>query len=200
MTSKSNGCNGSMFSEFDSHRQSQSKDCTSASLDNLKRDRFELLSAYLDGEVTPQERRQVDGWLRADESMQCLYARLLQLRQQMQAMPVPSSASAANVNHVADAVCKRLERRSRRPYLVGGTAAIAALFCAFFSNTVSIPQQATNSGTSTSGDHLALSLDKSLVQVDTDEIAQMSNAMLPNEQLALSLNQPLFDIPQIEEN
>lgn len=197
MTSKSNGCNGSMFSEFDFHRQSQTEDCTSASLDNLKRDRFELLSAYLDGEVTPQERRQVDGWLRTDESMQCLYARLLQLRQQMQAMSMPSAPSAPN--DTADAVCKRLERRSRRPYAVGGTVAIAALFYAFFSNTVSIPQQAVNPVDS-SGDNLALSLDEPLVQIDPDEIAQMSKAMLSDEQLALSLNQPLFYIPQIEEN
>lgn len=195
-----------MFSEFDPHHQFKSEDCTSASLDNLKRDRFELLSAYLDGEVTPQERRQVDSWLRADESMQCLYARLLQLRQQMQAMPVASASPSAD--DIAYAVCKRLDRRSRRPYIIGGTAAIATLFCALFSSTVSIPQQATNPSSidvaeNASGETLALSLNEPLIQanmVGADDATQPGEYIESSEQLALSLNEPLFDFSQIEEN
>jgi len=31
-------------------------------MDMLKRDRFELLSAYLDGEVTAAQRQQVEDW------------------------------------------------------------------------------------------------------------------------------------------
>lgn len=206
MTSQSNGCNGSMFSEFDPHHQFKSEDCAAASLNNLKRDRFELLSAYLDGEVTPQERRQVESWLRADESMQCLYARLLQLRQRMRSMPVPAAASSAD--DIAKGVCKQLDRRSRRPYIWGGTAAVAALFCAFFSSTVSIPQHADNpsaidvAGSST-GDTLALSLNESLVQsnmVGVDDMTQRGENIASGEQLALSLNEPLFDFSQIEEN
>lgn len=199
-----------MFSEFDPQRQSQSNDCTAASLDNLKRDRFELLSAYLDGEVTPQERRQVEGWLRADESMQCLYARLLQLRQQMQSMPIPASASSAD--DMAYAVCERLDRRSRRPYVFGGVMAIAAVFCAFFSSTVPISQQARNPATNPSavdiaetiqGDGLMLSLNESLIQtnsVDGNETMLHHQAVQGDEHLALSLNQPLIDIPEIQEN
>lgn len=47
----------------------------------MKRDRFELISAYLDGEVTPDERQLVLGWLRDDPDVRCLYNRLLTLRQ-----------------------------------------------------------------------------------------------------------------------
>jgi len=49
--------------------------------DAMKRDRFELLSAYLDGEVTPDERQMVLGWLRDDPDVRCLYNRLITLRQ-----------------------------------------------------------------------------------------------------------------------
>lgn len=50
-------------------------------LDATKRDRFELLSAYLDGEVTPEERQQVLCWLQQDDGARALYNRLLTLRQ-----------------------------------------------------------------------------------------------------------------------
>jgi hypothetical protein len=50
-------------------------------IDVLKRDRFELLSAYLDGEVTPDERRMVLNWMNSDPQAKCLYNRLMCLRQ-----------------------------------------------------------------------------------------------------------------------
>jgi len=49
--------------------------------DVVRRDRFELLSAYLDGEVTAQDRAVVQHWLNTDPSVKCLYHRLLCLRQ-----------------------------------------------------------------------------------------------------------------------
>ena len=39
-----------------------------------QRDRFELLSAYIDGEVTAAERGQIEQWLTTDPEVQCLYA------------------------------------------------------------------------------------------------------------------------------
>lgn len=50
-------------------------------LDVTKRDRFELLSAYLDGEVTPEERRMVLSWISNDPKTKCLYRRLVGLRE-----------------------------------------------------------------------------------------------------------------------
>lgn len=50
-------------------------------LDVMKRDRFELLSAYLDGEVTPEERALVQTWLSNDPTAKALYNRLMVLRQ-----------------------------------------------------------------------------------------------------------------------
>ncbi len=40
-----------------------------------KRDRFELLSAYLDGEVIAAKRQQIEDWLRNDPGVQYLYVR-----------------------------------------------------------------------------------------------------------------------------
>lgn len=179
-----------MFSEFDPNHRFVSEDLAPTSLDNLKRDRFELLSAYLDGEVTPQERRQVESWLRADESMQCLYTRLLQLRRQMQTMPIPPAS--VSPDDVAQAVCQRLERRSRRPYVLGG-AAIAALFCVFFSSTVPIPQQATK----TSEDSVAERFPENSLALSLNE-PMMPLEMASQDSLALSLHQPIIEIPQVE--
>lgn len=93
-------------------------------MDRCQRDRFELLSAYLDGEVTAAERRQVEEWLANEPEVQCLYVRLLKLRRGIQTLPVPQTSS---VNQTAQQVFATIDRRrSRRFALWGG--AIAALF------------------------------------------------------------------------
>jgi hypothetical protein len=71
-------------------------DCSPLEPDVTKRDRFELLSAYLDGEVTPVEGRLVATWLSEDPETQCLYRRLLALRQAMRTMPVEPTALPVN--------------------------------------------------------------------------------------------------------
>lgn len=55
------------------------------------RDRFELLSAYLDSEVTAAERGQIEEWLTTDPEVQCLYARVLKLRPLWVTMPAPTA-------------------------------------------------------------------------------------------------------------
>jgi anti-sigma factor RsiW len=100
---------------------------SSERLDSLtKRDRFELLSAYLDGEVTAAERRQVEQALASDLATQQLYARLLKLRQGLRSLPVPMPEHRAE--EVARQVVTRLERKPQRRALVWGGVAIAALF------------------------------------------------------------------------
>lgn len=94
-------------------------------MDMLKRDRFELLSAYLDGEVTAAERRQVEDWLANDPDSQRLYGRLLKLRMGVQTIPVP--AAQQPVEQTIEQVYQRMHRRSRRSTVVWGGSAIAAL-------------------------------------------------------------------------
>ena len=54
-----------------------------------ERDLFELLNAYLDGEVTAAQGQQIEDWLTSDSAVQCLYARALKLRQRWQLMSSP---------------------------------------------------------------------------------------------------------------
>lgn len=78
-------------------------------LDATKRDRFELLSAYLDGEVTPSERQYVLCWLRDDPSARCLYNRLLTLRQGLRTQTCPPNSSPeSTLNGVLHSLNRRL--------------------------------------------------------------------------------------------
>lgn len=84
-----------MTSNFDPHNSEQMPSSAddlnppARSLDAVQRDRFEMLSAYMDGEVTADERRTVEEWLANDPTVQKLHSRLLRLRQTFQAMPIP---------------------------------------------------------------------------------------------------------------
>ncbi|HLP88937.1 MAG TPA: transcriptional regulator [Nostocaceae cyanobacterium] len=106
-------------------------------MDMVKRDRFELLSAYLDGEVTAGERKQVEEWLATDPAVKDLYFRLLKLRSGMRTMPV---AAPQSPEKVLQQVQERLQRRSRLAWILGG--AIAA--CAIGSITNLIPTSSRN--------------------------------------------------------
>lgn len=79
-------------------------------LDATKRDRFELLSAYLDGEVTPNERQQVLSWLRDCDDTRSLYNRLLSLRQGMRTQACPP---ACDTDETLGGVFHQLNHRIR---------------------------------------------------------------------------------------
>lgn len=94
-------------------------------LDVMKRDRFELLSAYLDGEVSPDERRLVLTWLSEDPAVQCLYNRLLHLRQGCESLR-QATLEIDTGECVAPAVIQRLNQRLRLTCMAGLTAAAVA--------------------------------------------------------------------------
>ncbi|MGK7891037.1 MAG: anti-sigma factor [Leptolyngbyaceae cyanobacterium] len=116
-----------MISNFDNdgsaqaNEQASSSDLGFAALDNLKRDRFELLSAYMDGEVTALEKRQVEQWLVEDQNFRCLYGRLRQLRHGLKTMPVPTT-SQVSIDETIEAVCKKVDRRPQVLLALVGTA------------------------------------------------------------------------------
>jgi anti-sigma factor RsiW len=93
-------------------------------LDILLDERFELLSAYLDGEVTPSERQQVEGWLATDANFQQQYRNLQRIHQGFAAIPVPSSTTSVDV--LTDAVFAKLDRQRQRKLTWLGGGAIAA--------------------------------------------------------------------------
>ena len=106
--------------------------CPGHCSDMLKRDRFELLNAYLDSEVTADERRQVENWLANDPIAQKLYCRLLKLRQGMKAMPVPQPVPQS-VNRQVASIINRSDRRLQ-VMIAWGSTAVAALFIGLVSS------------------------------------------------------------------
>ncbi len=146
-------------------------------MDMVKRDRFELLSAYLDGEVTATERRQVEEWLANDASVQCLYARLLKLRQGLRTLPVP--AAQQSPEETVQQVLIRLHRRSRLNWMVGA-AAIAACAIGAVSGLVG-----------------GGSMMPQLAQRPQREPIQTSSAsIVPPSPLMVGLNNPVIEIPK----
>ncbi len=103
----------------------QSSPDHSSQLNAQPRDRFELISAYLDGEVTAAERKQVEEWLATDASVQQLHARLLKLRQSFRSLPTPPLSQP--VEQTVDQVLARLDRRPNLRLIWGGGAAVAAM-------------------------------------------------------------------------
>lgn len=146
-------------------------------MDMVKRDRFELLSAYLDGEVTATERRQVEEWLANDASVQCLYARLLKLRQGLRTLPVP--AAQQSPEETVQQVLSRLRRRSRLNWMVG-SAAVAACAIGAISGLVG-----------------GGSMVQQLAQRPQREPIQTSSAsIVPPSPLMVGLNNPVIEIPK----
>jgi anti-sigma factor RsiW len=95
-------------------------------MDMHQRDRFELLSAYLDGEVTAAERRQIDDWLTTDPGVQRLYERVLKLHYRWRIMPVPPAQQP--VEPRVEQVFPRLNTRPKMAVVWGGTVLAAVLF------------------------------------------------------------------------
>ena len=171
----------------DSRLQSQKKlrDGNGRNTNNLtgaknmvKRDRFELLSAYLDGEVTAAERRQVEEWLANDSSVQNLHKRLLSLRQGLRNLPVPQEKS---IEETVDSVMTRLRRRTRKAWMFGG-AAVAA--CVIGSLSSLIPN-------SEPGLRFANTSVEETQLASSEEIASLP---------MITLNQPLVRIPKANQS
>lgn len=150
----------------------------------MMRDRFELLSAYLDGEVTAAERRQVDEWLANDPVTKRLYSRLLGMQQSFQSMPVPGSEQSAQ--ELAAKVLQRVERKPKRMVVWGGCA--AALLVAVVSGVAGGRQlfapQFAQSPVNSDSDGLVVALNEPLVEI-----------VNPND-LMLGVNTPVVEIPK----
>lgn len=149
----------------------------------MMRDRFELLSAYLDGEVTATERRQVEALLANDPAVRRLYDRLLGLRQGFQTMPAPTPQQTAD--QLAQKVFEPVDRKAKR-YLVW-SGAMAALFLAAVSGLVPgrqlFPQFAAQQPSQ--GDNLVLALNEPVVE------------LVSPDALMLTVSEPVLEIPTV---
>jgi anti-sigma factor RsiW len=162
------------------------KNYAQGNVTTMMRDRFELLSAYLDGEVTAAERRQVEDWLTNDPTTKRLYSRLLMMQQSFQAMPVPGAEQSAQ--DLATKVLQRVERKSKQTWILGGSA-IAALLVAVVSGVGGDRQlfapQFARSPVPAESDGLIVALNEPLVEI-----------VNPND-LMLGVNAPIMDIPKV---
>lgn len=144
-------------------RDLEQRDTANATL----RDRFELLSAYLDGEVSATERKQVEHWLETEPNIQCLYKRLLNLRQKLRSAPVPAATQPVDVT--VDQVFSRLENRRRKPILLwGGTAIAAAVIAAvsgIFGNQNAWSPQIASSPAKPDSEALTIALSEPVIQI-----------------------------------
>lgn len=89
--------------------------------------RLELLSAYVDGEATPAEARQVQMLLDTEPEFKRQYLHMHQIRQGLQAMPTPQSQSH---RQLSNKVFTRLRWKRSKVISMWGGGAIAALFIA----------------------------------------------------------------------
>ena len=97
-------------------------------------ERFELLSAYIDGEVTNTEEQLVEQWLSDDVDFRRIYQHQLKLRQLLIDLPVPVSSSVtAETNVMIDRVFAEIDKRSqRRKWKLAGIGVSMAVVVGIF--------------------------------------------------------------------
>lgn len=100
-------------------------------------EQFELVSAYLDNEVTAEERLQVERWLEEDTKVQALYADLGGIGESLKQVPVPIACSA---EETLAAVMGKVQKRQAKRRAWGGSAIAAGLVVAIGSVFVGMRQ------------------------------------------------------------
>lgn len=112
-----------MTSKFDDFEQDRFDD---PSLDNheIPIERFELLSAYLDDELSPTERQQVQQWLDNDPKIKRLYTQLLGLQTHIQSSE--AIASEQEIAEITAGVFEFIDRRRHQRRLIWSGGTIAA--------------------------------------------------------------------------
>ncbi|RZM82885.1 anti-sigma factor family protein [Leptolyngbya iicbica] len=150
-------------------------------LDATKRDRFELLSAYLDGEVSPEERRLVVFWLDEDPEAQCLYQRLLQLRRGFQGLGT-EHWHTTNPCEAAEQVVSKLNHRVRATWMAGMTAA-AVLVAGIFSGALNPIERMglSNVSASKTEDNLEIALDQPPILIPKPAAVRNMDSVLPKD-------------------
>ena len=151
---------------------------------------FELLSAYLDGEVTSEQRLQVQALLSQDPEIKALYKRLLVLREEIYNLPIPDSEYTPQ--QLSSAVFEKIDKqkKQRRFWLWGGGAIAAVLVAALGSimnERTPLLQMAQDNKLFPDNESLIIALNEPIIELPTE-----------NESLAIPLDNSLLEI--IENN
>ncbi|WP_019505787.1 anti-sigma factor [Pleurocapsa sp. PCC 7319] len=121
-----------MTSKFEDLQHNQSTEVPDLETDNLGAapDYFELVSAYIDGELSASDRNQVQVLLDQDSEVKHLYTQLLALQSQMQnSWAPPSNKSASEVSLQVFREIDRTHNR-QRGLVLGGGVLVASLLAA----------------------------------------------------------------------
>ncbi len=160
-------------------------------MDIYQRDRFELLSAYLDGEVSPSERQQVQDWLDHDPAMQQLHQRLTQLRYGLQTLPIPALETSAD-DLLAGVFAHEAQRHSRFRWLAWGGGAIAATVVGALSflapQSPLAPRFAQTPEVEPDATSLLIAVSQPVVDIPLAPEAMVKD-------LSISIDRPVVDIP-----
>lgn len=165
----------------DSHDNDDDADNYQAGGDSMERAKFELVSAYIDGEVTPAERRQVEDLLASDPVTKHLYQRLLNLHNEIRYIPMPPTVP---VEEIVDQVFQKIDEKQQRVKVWRG-GAIAAVFVAIASSVISqtlVPEMAKRP----KSESVQVALNEPVIEI-----------VQPND-LILTIDQPLLEIPVVE--
>jgi anti-sigma factor RsiW len=164
-----------MTSKFPAPDQDRSSNLNNQEGTNAKENCFELLSAYLDGEVTPQERHQVQYWLDRDPEIKKIYLQLHRIHHSIQGLNIP--VTKASTPQLSEAVFQKLDRRQQKKRIfVWGGGTVAALCLVALSNIFS----------STSSPNFKLA--------NSPEKEQLVNQSL---MVAIAIDKPTVKIPKI---
>ena len=109
----------------DSHSSDSHSSDSHISCGKLHRDRFELLSAYIDHEVTADERRQVEAWINEDPAFAKMHRRMTKLQLGFQQLPAPVMAEHVDLT-IAKVTQKLYRPRPDWRVLTGIGGAVAA--------------------------------------------------------------------------
>jgi Putative zinc-finger len=148
-------------------------------------EQFELLSAYLDGEVSATERKQVEAWLDHDPQLRQTYQRLLKLQNGVKAMPM--AAPSIQPEQLAQNVLKRVDR-SRRLWVWSGIGTAAAIVMGSLSSLLT--GQSWDMKTAQQPLQGQPTFNPPSVAIQND-----ANAALPNATLMIALERPPVEIP-----
>lgn len=159
-----------MTSKFDDCKQNQTAKSKNPQPADSTIDCFELLSAYIDGELSPSEKQQVQTWLDQDPQIKHLYTQLLVLQGQIRHSVAPPSKKS--VSEITTGVFQSLERRRRRSQFIWGSGALAASALAVISSIIP----------GTSPWHL--------------KMADQTPANSTSVMLAVAVNKPAINIPK----
>jgi anti-sigma factor RsiW len=108
---------------------------------SLPSEKFELLSAYLDGEVSPDERKQVEAWLVSDTQFQHTYQQMVSLQGSLRSMPAVTPSMPTE--ELVSQVMKRLDRKPKLWIWGSGLGATAALLIGAMSGLLTGNQSGT---------------------------------------------------------